>query len=74
MAKVKDGPMPFMDFSFRDGGDRSRMDQGFLLFVSFTVNVLALEPARGKVRMRQGTGSQLSDIRRSYETIASGLA
>jgi hypothetical protein len=26
------------------------------------------------VRMRQGTGSQLSDIRRSYETIASGLA
>jgi hypothetical protein len=39
-----------------------------------TVNVLALEPARGKVRMRQGTGSQLSDIRRSYETIASGLA
>jgi len=50
------------------------MDQGFSLFVSFTVNVLALEPARGKVRMRQGTGSQLSDIRRSYETIASGLA
>jgi hypothetical protein len=44
------------------------------LFHEFTVNVLALEPARGKVRMRQGTGSQLSDIRRSYETIASGLA
>lgn len=35
MAKVKDGPMPFMDFSFRDGGDqRSRMDQGFSLFDS----------------------------------------
>ena len=33
LAKVKDGPMPFMDFSFRDGGDRSRMDR-FSLFVS----------------------------------------
>ena len=46
LAKVKDSPMPFMDFSF-DGGDRSRME-GFSLFVSRHGECLGARTCQGE--------------------------